>query len=331
MKYLAPKKRLFVICFLLLLFVLIAVTTSYLLGANSKPQKIWKFESIDTMKYSRDLAREKLTNSDFDESIESQLSNIAATGATHVAIATPYDEEFLPILKRWVKSARRNHLKVWFRGNFSGWEEWFDYKKITRDEHLAAIKRFITGNPDLFEDGDVFTACPECENGGPGDPRMTGDVEGHRAFLIREYMATKEAFSKINKKVSSNYDSMNFDVAKLVMDRQTTKALDGIVTIDHYVESPEKLSNDIDFLAGLTGGKIVLGEMGAPIPDIHGDMSEIEQAEWLGEALYRLSSNKNLVGINYWVNSGGSTQLWNDDGSERAAVDVVRKYYTPLE
>ncbi|MDP3888564.1 MAG: hypothetical protein Q8Q24_00825, partial [bacterium] len=100
------------------------------------PQKhIMEFKSIDTMKYSRDIAREKLNDPSFDKVIDTQVKNIADTGATHVAIATPYDEEFLPILKRWVSSARKYNLKVWFRGNWSGWEGWFDYPKIDRSTH----------------------------------------------------------------------------------------------------------------------------------------------------------------------------------------------------
>ena len=46
------------------------------------------------MKYSRDLSREKLKDPSFDVVIDKQVKAIAETGATHVAISTPYDEEF---------------------------------------------------------------------------------------------------------------------------------------------------------------------------------------------------------------------------------------------
>ena len=85
------------------------------------------------MKYSRDLAREKLDDPSFDKIIDKQMADISATGANYVAIGTPYDAEFIPMLKRWVASARKHNLHVWFRGNFSGWEEWFDYPKIDHD------------------------------------------------------------------------------------------------------------------------------------------------------------------------------------------------------
>lgn len=312
--------------------VVIAILLILLVGFSKTESKDartswWEFQSIDTMKYSRDIAREKLNDSSFNTVIDQQIKNIAETGATHVAIATPYDEEFYLFLKRWVDTARKYGLKVWFRGNWSGWEKWFGYARIDRVEHIRKTEEFILKHADLFADGDVFSACPECENGGPGDPRRNGDPAGHKEFLINEYKITKEAFRRIGKKVASNYASMNGDVARVVMDRATTQALDGVVTIDHYVSTPEKLIEDIESIARVSGGRIVLGEFGVPIPDIHGRLSEEQQAEWLKEALSKLIETDKLLGINYWTNTGSSTQLWDGKGTPRAAVEVIKSFY----
>jgi hypothetical protein len=287
----------------------------------------WDITVVDTMKYSRDMAREYAGGKDAD--LDARVALIADTGATHIAIGTPYDEEFSPALKKWVRAARKHNLKVWFRGNWSGWEEWFDHDLITREDHIAKTKKFILDNPDLFEDGDIFSACPECENGGPGDPRMTGDVEGFRDFLIDEHNMMESAFKKINKDVQFNVNSMNGDVAKLIMDKKTTKALGGIIAVDHYVETPEQLADDVVELAANSGGKVFLGEMGAPIPDIHGNMTEKEQAEWLDDALGRLAKIDDLAGLNYWTAQGGSTAIWSDTNKPRAAVAVLKKYFKP--
>lgn len=290
----------------------------------------WEIQSVDVMKYSRDIAREKLKDKSFDRIIDEQVKDIAETGATHIAIGTPYDEEFLPFLKRWVVKARQNGLKVWFRGNFSGWEKWFEYEGISREEHTIKIKEFILKNPDLFEDGDLFTSCPECENGGPGDPRMINDKVGHQNFLISEYKVTKDAFNQIGKNVMANTYSMNGDVARLVMDENTTKELDGVVVIDHYVQSPDRLVQDIEnYSIQSGGGKIILGEFGAPIPDIHGQMDQQQQADYLNTVFEKLSTSDNLIGINYWVSVGGSTQLWDGEGTKRMAADVLKNYFTP--
>ena len=315
----------------ILVLIIIIMFMPFLTRQNpvSAQETFWEFQSIDTMKYSRDLAREKLNDPSLNATIEKQTQQIADTGATHIAIATPYDAEFLPFLYRWVTAARRHNLQVWFRGNWSGWEGWFEYDRIDRAAHQDLTHQFIVNNPDLFADGDVFTACPECENGGPGDPRFIGDADGHRQFLIDEYHMTTRAFQEINKDVTTTFNSMNGDVARLIMDKETTNALGGVVVIDHYVASPEQLAFDIHQIANASGGAVVLGEFGAPIPDITGSMTDEEQAEWLDRALQLLVKEDRLAGLNYWVNTGGSTELWPADDPEKQGVNSITRAYSP--
>ncbi len=315
---------------LLSMFVLGAVATlvfAQQTGMQEEKRKHWKFQSIDTMKNSRDLAREELLDPNFPKEIEKQIADIAATGATHVAIGTPYDDEFLPVIKLWTRTARQHNLKVWFRGNWSGWEEWFGYARIDEREHIENTRQFILNNSNLFEDGDIFTSCPECENGAGVELGNNFSIIEYRKFLIEEYTVTKQAFAEIDKDVTANYYSMNLDVAKLIMDRDTTRSLDGIVAIDHYVNSPQQLADDIVEIAELSGGQVVLGELGAPIPDIHGPMSEDAQAEWLTESLRLVSELSEVEGLNYWVNKGGTTALWRTDGTPKPAVDVITQYF----
>jgi hypothetical protein len=289
----------------------------------------WQVQSVDTVKFSRDPARQYADDPGFDKTIDSQVSSIADSGANYIAIGTPYDSEFVPFLKRWVIAARKYGLNVWFRGNFSGWEGWFGYPKITRAQHETMLKQFILDNGNLFADGDIFTACTECENGGPGDPRQNGDVAGHRQFLIDEYQLSRNTFAQTGRNVATNYFPMNADVARLVMDPDTTEALGGLVVIDHYVPTPQELNQGVNDLAGSSGGKVILGEFGAPIPDLQGNLTEAQQAAWIKTSLTLLSNNHNLLGINYWTGFGGSTELWNDDGSPRQAVGVLRNFFIP--
>jgi len=295
----------------------------------SERAPLWEFQAIDTMKYSRDTARENIDDPSFDIVIDQQISNIKNTGATHVGVATPYDEEFYPFLKRWVDSARRHNLKVWFRGNMSGWEGWFGYPKIDRATHTKHVVDFITSHPELFENGDAFSSCPECENGGPGDPRLIGDAAGHKRFLIDEYNVVNQSFNKIGKQVDTRYHSMNGDVARLIMDEETTQALGNAVVVDHYVDTPEKLEQDLLEYSRDGQHDVILGEFGAPIPDIHGDLSEEEQAQWIDNALSKLVYLPDLTGLSYWTNVGGSTELWDGNGNPRQAVEILKKYYMP--
>lgn len=312
-----------------LLLVVLLSGTSQVFANETLPW--WEFQSIETMKFSRDMAGQYLTYPEIMKSqVPEQIRLIAATGATHVAISTPYDEQFRPVLDYWVRQARENNLKIWFRGNWSSWEGWFGYERnLTRQEHLDQTVAFIRANGYLFENGDIFTACPECENGAAGDPRLNGDPQGHRQFLIDQFKNTNQAFREIGRNVRTNFHSMNADVARLIMDKDTTRELGGIVVIDHYVLSPEKLNQDITDIAINSGGHIVLGEFGAPIPDIHGPLDQEEQAEWMKEALTLLAVNPNLIGVNYWTNVGGSTALWNNDLTPRPVVAVVTDFFNP--
>jgi hypothetical protein len=293
----------------------------------AQPPRFWQVQSVDTMKMSRDGAEGSQDQAD----INAEVKTIAETGATHVAVGVPYDEDFVPRLAQWVLAARNNHLSVWFRGNFASWEGWFGHdKNMTQDQHVEATKQFILKHPTLFADGDIFTSCPECENGAQGDPRQSGDVVPYRAFLIRENQVAQDAFATIGKKVTTNYNSMNGDVARLVMDQPTTQALGGIVTIDHYVDSTDKLVSDTQSLAIQSGGKIVLGEFGAPIPDLNGNMTEDQQAAWLQDVLTKLLDHPEVVSVNYWTDRGSTTSLWNDDGSPRKAATVLREFFNPV-
>lgn len=327
-------KKLLIIILLIffLLFTVVMVSSKLFSIPHSSPVAInvenpFPVKSIDTMKYSRDLAEEKLYSRSFDSVIDAQMKLIADAGATHVAIGTPYDEKFIPILTRWVLAARKYNLSVWFRGNFSGWEEWFGYSEINRNDHKALLKKFLSSNPNLFKSGDIFSPCPECENGGPGDPRMTGDKNDYNRFLIEEYNIARNIFKSQGKDIKI-YTSMNGDIARDIINEHTAKALGGTILVDHYVRTPEKFADDVVSIGKKISANIGVGEFGAPIPDLNGNMTQFEQAKYVEsmfENLYVKSGGVPI--INYWVLSGGSTALTSDNGSPREVYRVVKKYF----
>lgn len=292
---------------------------------------LWKHQCIDTMKFSRDRAREWATRNDLQDIIDGQMRKIRDMGANCVAIGTPYDEEFVSYLTKWVIGARRYGLHVWYRGNLSGWEGWFGYPKITEPEiHHRQIDTFINLHPDLFAEGDIFTPAPEPENGGPGDPRTTGRRSEFLRFLTDSYATCSAAFSSINKSVTCGYFSMNGDVARDILDKETVKNTGNVIVIDHYVREADKMAADIRLLALKYDSSVMVGEMGAPIPDVNGPMSEHEQAIFLESILSAIfHEGPNVIGVNYWVLTGGTTALFNDDGTEREAASVVRKFFRP--
>lgn len=307
----------------------VAFLIVFLLMGNMRQRQLrWQVQSIDTMKYSRDLSRQKLSDLSFNKVIDQQVNAIAQTGANYVAIDTPYDEEFIPILSRWVAAARRYHLHVWFRGNFSGWEQWFGYAPIGQTQHLQLTQQFILNHGDLFQDGDIFTSCPECENGAHLNYGDQAQLAQYKQFLLQEHAIVQNAFDILGKNVITNYYSMSKTAADAIMDKEMVEKMGGVIVIDHYVATPEQLGHDIKQLADRTGAKIVLGEFGAPIPDLTGPMTEEQQKNWIADAFTQLSSIPQLIGVNYWVNVDGSTALWDTDGAPRPAVQVITSFYS---
>lgn len=299
-----------------------------MLASGVSAQGLWQIQSIDTMKYSRDASRDPAVA----KLIPGQVKIVAEIGANYIGLGTPYDEEFVPRLKLWVAEARANDLKIWFRGNLSGWEGWFDHPKFSDPkQHHQLMTKFITTHPELFEDGDIITPIPEPENGVLGDPRQTGRVAEFNQFLVDSFNNCQAAVKKINKNVKCGYFSTNGDIANLILTRQVIDKIGGVIVVDHYVRTPERLVSDIEKYHQKFEVPVVLGEFGAPIPDLQGVMTEKQQADYIDRVLAGIYRQKDFVeGMNYWVLSGGSTTLLNDDQSPRQVVEVLKKYFRPI-
>jgi hypothetical protein len=296
-------------------------------GANT----FWPYQCIDTMKASRDDARNWASKPDLKDLIDKQMSTIAATGANCVAIDTPYDAEFLPVLQTWVAGARAHHLRVWFRGNFSGWEGWFNYPKgMAETELLTRTKAFIVANPNLFEDNDIFTAAPEAENGGPFNQVEPGAYQAYRSFLIKESDQTDADFNSIHKHVVTNWSSMNGGLARRMLDQPTIDKLGGTVTIDHYIADPATMGDYINYFAHTFNANIVIGEWGAPIPEFNGTMTASDQASFISQLLQQMAVRADDVyAVNYWTLSDGSTAIIDDNNAPLPAYNVLKSYYSP--
>lgn len=317
-------KKILTVCFFSLVFVLCA----FPVRADSI-DRFFPIQSIDTMKYSRDSAQNKSVT----EQIPLLVSQAATLGPTHIAIGTPYDEEFYPVIKKWADEIHKRGLRVWFRGNFSGWEGWFNYPKFTDyNQHHILQSQFIRKHPELFVAGDIFTPAPEPENGVIGDPRSSDEnKQKFLDFLPRSYRTCIDSFKAINKpEISCGYFSTNGDIAKYIFTPQLIASIGNRIVIDHYVKTPQQLAADIVALSDRFKVPIVLGEFGAPIPDIQGEMDEQQQAAYVQQVMRELVKIKDKVGgINYWTGFGGSTAIFNDDFQMKKAGIIITDYYQP--
>lgn len=318
-------KSISVVGSLLILFGFLRVTTALAVEAPS----IWQVRSVDTMKFSRDKARAKKDDPTFDREIEAQVQEIQDLGANYIALGTPYDAEFLPFLHRWVRIARAHNLHIWYRGTFSGYEGWFDHSKnITPTGLLDQGKTFILRNKDLFEDGDIFDLCPECENGGYW-PQPKKDKD-YNQFVQTKNSVLKSAFQNINKKVIVNYPSIIGGRSKDVLTQDTFNALGNVTAIDHYAKDAQNYDDYVNYFAGDHKTRVLFSEFGAPIPDLHGKMTQESQAQFIKDVFATLYGHAgDVIGVNYWVLSGGTTSLYDDDHAPRLAVDIVKDYFRP--
>lgn len=304
---------------------------NHVLSQNSANQSLWQYQCIDTMKISRDRARSWKDNPNFAKEIAKEVATVKSLGANCIAIGTPYDEEFIPFLKLWVAQARKNNLHVWFRGNFSSWEGWFSYPKgMTTQEHLQRTKQFILSHQDLFENGDIFTPAPEAENGWGTGYVPPSDYPTFRQFLIDEHTNAQDTFSQIGKNVVTNWLSMSGGLARDMLDQPTITALDNTVTIDHYVKDPATMKDFIDYFHTNFNAKVVIGEFGAPIPDLNGSMTEQEQTDFVSSVFHTIYQEGTTVyGVNYWVLNDGSTALIDQTGKLKQATHAIQYYYKP--
>ncbi len=309
------------------IFICLFVFTLRPAYADESPA-IWSVRSVDTMKLSRDKARAKKDDKSFDDVIRREVSEIKDLGANYVALGTPYDDEFLPYLRRWVAIARENGLHVWYRGTFSSYEGWFDHSKsLSPNNLLEAGKKFIAKNQDLFEDGDIFDLCPECENGGYWpQPRKDGDFN---QFIQEKNKVLTEAFASINKKVIVNYPSIIGGRSKDVLTQDTFDALGNVTAIDHYANDAKSYDEYMHYFMDEHRTKVLFSEFGAPIPDLHGKMTQASQAAFVRSVFETLYAHgKDVIGVNYWVLSGGTTSLY-DETAPREVVEVIKDYYQP--
>ncbi|MGH7203916.1 MAG: hypothetical protein ACREHC_05730, partial [Candidatus Levyibacteriota bacterium] len=97
-----------------------------------------------------------------------------------------------------------------------------------------------------------------------------------------------------------------------------------------YVRDPADMTAYIQNLKNKFGSKVMIGEFGAPIPDLNGPMTEDQQADFVDKIFQQLYINRDTVeGMNYWDLTDGSTALLNPDQSPRKVTDVIKKYFDP--
>ena len=122
---------------------------------------------------------------------------------------------------------------------------------------------------------------------------------------------------------------MNGDVALNVLDQQTVNYIGNLVTVDHYIKNKDVMNNYVETLHNKFHTKIFIGEFGAPIAGINGQMNEDQQLKFVTDIIDLLSQKNYVIGLNYWVLTGGSTALANSDLSLKKVFSSIQEYFRP--
>lgn len=298
----------------------------------------WSVRSIDTQVISKhwpDVNR---------DSIKEQVVILKDLGVNYIAIGTPYDR--LDDLKMWTDEIHAQGLNVWFRSHWARWEG-DDGKPAVMlpDEYLSSTHDFILNNPELFVEGDAFTACVEAEQVGVGLGKRFLTWDDYRKFLLSEISVTSDAFEEIglSGKVYTNWLSMNGWVVENQLNEEVVSKI-GLITVDHFVGQSETIGGiesvdsvvkqtveDLDEFYEKWKTPILLGEWGY---QIHQEVTDERQAFIIKRLFEELKTKEYLVGVNYWVHMGNSAALIEDEyGTNlqpRKSASVVKSYYAPL-
>jgi hypothetical protein len=191
---------------------------------------------------------------------------------------------------------------------------------------LTKATRLITTHPELFKDGDIFDACPECENGGfwP-QPRKDAD---YNLFIQKKQDILHAAFLSIHRSINSHFPSIIGGRSKDVLNQATYDSLIDVTAIDHYVKDPQNYSDYIQYFWNNFHTRTVFSEVGAPIPDLHGNMTEDQQADFMQQVFSQMYKNReHVIGVNYWVYNNGTTGLASPTNQWRKVATVLANFF----
>jgi hypothetical protein len=135
--------------------------------------------------------------------------------------------------------------------------------------------------------------------------------------------------------------SFNGDVAKILPEGFINE--NNPVLVDHYVRDVSRYITDTQEYGTIYEAPVGYGEIGAPIPDIHGPMIEDEQAAYIEKMFEALLTTRTLIPavklqmVNYWHlwnpydgDQSLSTALLNADRTRRKAFDIVQEGFRKL-
>lgn len=280
--------------------------------------KNWNVQSANPVDLSRNQSRYFFIDKTYKNKVLKELKEIKSSGANFVTISTPYNDEFVPVLKYWTTQAHKLKLKVWFNGGFAEWEGWFSYKKNKSiSDILSEGKKFINNNSNLFEDGDAFTLMPQAEDGGPWNPVKQQEFINFKNFIVSEYELCANEFSRLGIEIKCNWIPINSDLAPNIIDDKTLNELDNLIVINRRSKTSTDLSKNLETIYSKFGANIMLS-------NFIGDDSQLKT----------LFDNEYIEGVDYNFSYSDLEKVHNTNNYFSPVIingNVISKENTPMK
>lgn len=256
-------------------------------------------------------------------------------GINFVSLAVPYDN--VTKYTNYVTDARSKGFKVWHRSHWNNWQgDNSAAADLSAQNYLDQTYDFIVNNPTLFQNGDMFGTCVECNNAdgvnstGPFRTAGSFSFSKYNAFLKDQVRYANAAFKSIGKTIytwpiSFSLSLMNLNGQALdsgdggnssgLGNADIVNYFGGILTIDHYLSNAyrfndstkywDRYSSDLDKIhAAFPDCKIMIGEWGYHTTVA---VSAGEKHGMFEQLVNVLKSKSYIIGVNFWVHMGSNT------------------------
>lgn len=284
--------------------------------------------------------------------VNNHVSASASLNANYLTIAGFMD--YPTALQKWVTAIRANGLKVWWRVSWDNWQGAHDAPvNMSPATYISETVDFITENPTMFADGDLFDFSIEPASAtthwnttygsdwsyGGGEDAIAGRA-AYNTYIQDGIDDVTAAFLSIGK--SGVISSIVSDVTNVVISVYTQTTINKLsaICIDYH---PEGANEDIEYNVRLHRNELQRIKTTWPDKDIiYGEISycndhevtDIVQAYMLGHYFNRIFRDSSIIGVNYWQGCGdnatgsrlisGSKGAWN---TKRTSTQMISSFY----
>jgi hypothetical protein len=322
----------------------------------------WPVQSVDAMKYTKDVMCGQPTST----FIDSWLDRAVEIGATHVAIATPYQDvtcsgqtiSAITFTMAWIDQIRDHNLKVWHRHPNLKFEGIYSQTKDRSPDgfrHIKNITDFIALDatyPDLIQPGDLFTPEAEPQNGGINGVTtcsqsicMFSSTADFNEWLRLAQLASELALKAQGIPVATTVGDPNGVLVGL-------DGFDGFITFGN--NNPSHLGTSKIEAATVAAKHNIIGidhypsggdtmaidleELRDVWPSadvfiseygtIYSGLTDAQREQLIIDTFDAFVARSWVKGVGYWqFGPGGNEALINSDFTKRAHFDEVQGYY----